>query len=283
MVDDGSSDDGPERVKRCRDERLRLIRQDNAGPGAARNRGISESIARFLAFLDADDEWMPEFLQKSLCILQSNPACDLTASVYFLGEDCIETTPMFKKRGMTNGPWQIRTGISVEEIKSAFYIFNSWAILCKRMVVEKYGCFRSNNRCDYGEDTYLWVQVMFNHQVYRILEPLVWYHSEASGLGPGRTTSQPLQTFLTAPRPIRMNCPEEYRGLLEQFLASFALATAHEYAAARNNTDKLHYLLKAFPLMKRFRWEYAKLRLKMSIPELIPIIRYIKSCSNERL
>jgi glycosyltransferase involved in cell wall biosynthesis len=282
VVDDGSTDNGVEIVRHYSDSRLRLILQSNAGPGAARNRGIGESRARFLAFLDADDEWMPEFLQKSLGILQSNPDCDLTASAYLLGEGRIEIGMMFKKRGMTDGPWQIRRGMSVEEVKSAFYIFNSWSILCKRAVVEKYGGFRSKNHCDYGEDTFLWLQVFFNHKFFRILEPLVWYHSEASELGPGRG-SEPLQTFLTDPDPIRATCPEEYRRLLEQFLADFALATAHECASDGNNIDKLRYLLKAFPLMKKSRWEYAKLRLKMSIPELIPIIRYIKSCSNEGL
>ncbi len=280
VVDDGSTDNGVEIVRQYSDNRLRLVCQANAGPGAARNSGIGESNAELLAFLDADDEWMPKFLQKSLTILQSNPDCDLTASTYLLGEDHVETGQMFKNRGLTEGLWQIRRGMSVEEIKSVFYIFNSWAILCKRIIVEKYGGFRSRGRCDYGEDTYLWVQVMFNHKVFLILEPLVWYHSEASGLGPGRR-SRPLQTFLTDPDPIRINCPGEYRRLLEQFLASFALAAAHECAAAQDNIDKLHYLLKAFPLMRRFRWEYAKLKLKISIPELIPIIRYIKSCSNE--
>ena len=278
VVDDGSTDNGGEIVRQYSDTRLRMICQANAGPGAARNRGIGESSAGFLAFLDADDEWMPEFLQKSLAMLRNNPDCGLTASAYLLGEDRISTDTMFKKRGMTNGPWQIRKGMSVEEIRSAFYIFNSWAILCRRMVVEKYGGFCSKNHCDYGEDTYLWLQVMFNHKVYRILEPLVWYHSEASGLGPGRR-DQPLQTFLTDPDQIRMNCPIEYCLLLERFFAGFALATAHEYVAAGDNTDKLHYLLKMFPRMRSFRWEYTKLRLKMSIPELIPIVRYLKNCS----
>ena len=277
VIDDGSTDNGVEIVRQYGDNRLRLIRQANAGPGAARNSGIRESGAELLAFLDADDEWMPEFLQTSLAALQSNPECDLTASAYFLGKGRIDAGLILKKRGITNGPWQIRRWMSAEEVKSAYYIFNSWAILCKRAVVERYGGFCSSNHCDYGEDTYLWLQVMFNHKVFRILEPLVWYHSEASGLGPGRR-SRPLQTFLMDPDPIRMSCPGAYRGLLEQFLAGFALATAHEYAAAGNNVDKLHYLLKTFPLMRKFRAEYAKLRLKMSIPDLIPIIRYIKSC-----
>ena len=87
VVDDGSTDNGAEIVKQFRDSRLRVIRQANAGPGAARNRGIDESSSRYLAFLDADDEWMPRFLEKSIDILRENPDCDLTASSYYLGKE----------------------------------------------------------------------------------------------------------------------------------------------------------------------------------------------------
>lgn len=282
VVDDGSTDNGPEIVRQYRDKRLRMVRQANAGPGAARNRGISESKARLLAFLDADDEWMPEFLQKSVKKLESNPDCDLTASSYFLGEERTNVTPIYKKCGITDGPWKLQTDISMKKLMSAHYIFNSWAILCKREVIEQYGGFRTENHCNYGEDTYLWLQVMFNHKAFRILEPLVWYHSEVSQLGPGRETQQPLQTFLTDPDPIRLNCPKENRELLERFLAGFALATAHECAAGNGNIDDLRYLLKAFPLMKRFRWEYAKLRLKMRMPEFIPFFRWLKGLVIEK-
>ena len=281
VVDDGSTDNGSEIVKRYSDKRLRLVHQANAGPGAARNRGVGETAAQLLSFLDADDEWMPEFLEKSLSNLESNPDCDLTASAYFLGEERTDISGMFKRRGITEGPWGLRIGMSAKELMGAHYIFNSWAILCKRTAIEKYGGFRSKEHCNYGEDTYLWLQVMLNHKVFLILEPLVWYHSEASDLGPRRKNERPLQTFLTDPDPIRMNCPQEYRELLEQFLAQFALVTAHECAAGNGSVDKLRYLLNAFPLMREFRLEYAKLRLKMVMPELIPFVRYVKKgCFN---
>jgi len=56
VVDDGSTDYGPDIVRKHDDPRLRLIQQANAGPGSARNRGIKETTAPYLAFLDNVEE-----------------------------------------------------------------------------------------------------------------------------------------------------------------------------------------------------------------------------------
>ena len=64
VVDDGSTDGGPGIVRRNGDPRIRLFPQSNQGVSAARNRGVAESHGTFLAFLDADDEWDPRFLEK---------------------------------------------------------------------------------------------------------------------------------------------------------------------------------------------------------------------------
>jgi glycosyltransferase involved in cell wall biosynthesis len=57
VVDDGSADDGPDIVRKYDGPRLRLIQQANASPGSARNRGMRENKAPFIAFLNADDEF----------------------------------------------------------------------------------------------------------------------------------------------------------------------------------------------------------------------------------
>ena len=48
------------------DARFRVIRQENQGPGAARNTGIAESTGELTAFLDADDEWLPHHLETAV-------------------------------------------------------------------------------------------------------------------------------------------------------------------------------------------------------------------------
>jgi len=62
IVDDGSTDMGAAVVANYSDPRFRLIRQENAGPGAARNAGIAQAQGEFIAFLDSDDEWLPNYL-----------------------------------------------------------------------------------------------------------------------------------------------------------------------------------------------------------------------------
>jgi len=82
VVDDGSTDNGAEVVRGFRDPRVRLIQQENQGVSAARNRGIEEARAELVAFLDADDEWLPEFLDTVLRLRSKYPDAGLYGTAY---------------------------------------------------------------------------------------------------------------------------------------------------------------------------------------------------------
>ena len=82
VVDDGSTDDGAAIVERYTDPRIRLIRQANAGVSAARNKGVAEARGEYVAFLDADDEWMPEFLAEIVALQKEFPDCRAQATSY---------------------------------------------------------------------------------------------------------------------------------------------------------------------------------------------------------
>ena len=69
VVDDGSSDDTAA-VAAAVDPRTKVVRQPNGGPGAARNRGVKESSGDWIAFLDADDAWRPNKLERQLPHMQ---------------------------------------------------------------------------------------------------------------------------------------------------------------------------------------------------------------------
>jgi glycosyltransferase involved in cell wall biosynthesis len=71
VVDDGSTDDSAALARAQPD--VRLLTQANAGPGAARNAGLAAAQGGLLAFLDQDDEWLPEKLARQLDCLQAHP------------------------------------------------------------------------------------------------------------------------------------------------------------------------------------------------------------------
>lgn len=73
VIDDGSTDSTREVVGRFGD-RVRYIRQDNAGQGPARNRGAASTDAEWLAFLDSDDVWRPTKIERQLAFAESHDA-----------------------------------------------------------------------------------------------------------------------------------------------------------------------------------------------------------------
>ena len=68
IIDDGSTDGSASEIPKD-DGRIRFFQQENAGPAAARNRGIREARGEFVAFLDADDYYYPQKLQEELDLL----------------------------------------------------------------------------------------------------------------------------------------------------------------------------------------------------------------------
>ena len=84
VVDDGSTDDGPAKVAVLArsDPTIRLIRQDNAGVSAARNLGIREARTAWVAFLDADDGYLPWLLEEFATLARSFPAAALLGAYF---------------------------------------------------------------------------------------------------------------------------------------------------------------------------------------------------------
>ena len=74
IVDDGSKDNSAEIVRGYTDERIHLIQQKNVGSAAARNNGIRQCNGQYIALLDADDLWKPDFLKKQIAFMKKRKA-----------------------------------------------------------------------------------------------------------------------------------------------------------------------------------------------------------------
>ncbi|MGL5807314.1 MAG: glycosyltransferase family 2 protein [Xenococcaceae cyanobacterium] len=88
IVDDGSPDRSVEICQQFKDPRLKIIRQKNQGVCAARNTGISHATGQYLAFLDGDDLWLPQKLEKHLKHLESSPDVGVSFSRSAFIDEC---------------------------------------------------------------------------------------------------------------------------------------------------------------------------------------------------
>ena len=86
VVDDGSTDRGADIVRAIADPRVRLLSFANAGPSASRNRGIAQARGEFVAFIDADDLWTPDKLERQRQALLDHPG----AALAYSWTDCID-------------------------------------------------------------------------------------------------------------------------------------------------------------------------------------------------
>lgn len=102
IIDDGSKDNGVEIVKKYmeRDKRIMLIQQTNKGSAAARNNGIREAKGRYIALLDADDLWEPNFLESQLTLMKEKNAIVVHASYRRINEKSEEILSSFRAKSV---------------------------------------------------------------------------------------------------------------------------------------------------------------------------------------
>jgi glycosyltransferase involved in cell wall biosynthesis len=151
VVNDGSTDNSSEIVRKIHDSRIRLIEQKNAGVSAARNRGIHEAKSELIAFLDADDEWLPDFLETILGLAYLYPDAGAYATDYLLlkGDKKRYRKTVVKTR-------QEKYGCYFDLLSSGIHIWTS-SIAVRRVVFDKAGTFRVGYRL--GEDLDMWFRI----------------------------------------------------------------------------------------------------------------------------
>lgn len=100
VVDDGSTDETASLLASYGD-RIRLLRQPNRGVSASRNAGIRVSRGEYVAFIDDDDEWMPEMLARCAPVLDQDPDCVLAYTGAFKVD--LAGRPMSNQNSQTGG------------------------------------------------------------------------------------------------------------------------------------------------------------------------------------
>lgn len=227
VVDDGSADGGAERVAARGDPRLRCIRQLNAGPGSARNRGLAEARGEYIAFLDADDEWLPSYLARSVGLLDRlGERASSVSSAHIELPWGTSNASAYRRRGVANGLFRATPRTSPRLIVTLLELISPCATVARTVAVRRWGGFFDRDRCIYGEDTYLWLKFLFNEPIYINLEPLIVVHFEASQLSANLRGARPVEPFLRDPSEIASACPRELQDVLRSVLKIRALKTA---------------------------------------------------------
>ena len=173
VVDDGSTDDGPQRVAAWGDHRVRLLRQPQAGPGAARNQGLRESHGERVAFLDADDEWRPTFLERTAAVLDAQPRAVAAFSNLV---DALEDRPLLKHVSVRNG---LVENYFEAWIANRGFGMSASSTLVRRVPFLECGAFPEDRM--HGEDLDAWGRLALTGPVAYVPEPLVVYHRRLPG------------------------------------------------------------------------------------------------------
>lgn len=172
VVNDGSTDDSvvvaESYLQHAEGICYTIISQDNAGVAAARNRGVKHASGQYMAFLDADDWWEPDYLARMAELIADYPQAGLYACNY-----------VYYKPGKTHVALKCQTGYI--NYAKAYYEGSAmpiWtgATIMPKTVLEEMGGFPLGIKL--GEDFLLWVKTALHYKVAFLNEPLAYYNND---------------------------------------------------------------------------------------------------------
>jgi GT2 family glycosyltransferase len=162
VVDDGSEDQTALTTALAPwSDRIQFVRQQNGGPASARNTAIARASGRLIAFLDADDEWLPEKLARQVAYFANHPETGLLHTA-MVGE-------VSRSAARGAGPRHVFCDL----FHSAFFI-NTLTVMVPRTVLAELGGF-DERREIHIEDYDLWLRIAARYPVGYIPEPLAYH------------------------------------------------------------------------------------------------------------
>lgn len=151
IIDDGSTDNTSAILEKYQNEpKIRIFQGRHQGVSAARNLGVSNARGGFVAFIDSDDRYDPNGLEKLLDAIQAHPDCEVVHA-YFHSID--ENGRVGPKQGLELKPsstisegFQLPSSLpySWDTILSVQFTCSLWAAIFRKSVFEKYGLFRTD-------------------------------------------------------------------------------------------------------------------------------------------
>ena len=197
VVDDGSTDGGATIVERFADARIRLIVQENRGASAARNRGIREANADLVAFLDADDEWYPTFLEAVLDLCRRYPGAGAYAAAYavYNPDGGMRVASI---AAVPPAPW---SGLLPNYFQSATLgepPVSASSVAIPRGVLEEMGGFAEGHW--WGEDVDLWGRIAFRYPIAFTWRIGAVYHTDVVCRACTRVQPVPENPFVASAR-----------------------------------------------------------------------------------
>ena len=179
VIDDGSTDGTTDivRAQAALDSRIRLVRQKNGGVAAARNRGIEEAAAGLLAFVDADDLWAPEKIEKQIAALRKQgPSVGLVYTGYALIDAASR---------ITGGQCPTEAGDVLERMCLGYFVGNASSILVTKAAAVDVGGFDPSlraRRAQGCEDYKFCLRVAERHRFSVVPEHLTGYRKTSANM-----------------------------------------------------------------------------------------------------
>lgn len=174
VIDDGSRDD-IQGILAPFPSKVRYVRQENGGPAAARNRGVSMARGDLIAFLDDDDLWHPTKTAEQVRVLAENPRCGMVYSYPELIDEHGAVIP-------NEAPSEFPCG----EVYLAFLhrnrITTPSATMIRREVFRCVGGFDENREYICGEDYDLWLRIARRYQVMFCPGTVTSYRVRSAGI-----------------------------------------------------------------------------------------------------
>jgi glycosyltransferase involved in cell wall biosynthesis len=165
VINDGSKDTTLEVISSINDPRIQVFSYPNAGLSASRNRGYVHSCGEYITFLDADDLWTPDKLERQLRALQAHPK----AAVAYSWTNFIDESSNFVRIGSRI---TLTGNIYPNLLLANFLESGSNALICRRALVEVGGFDESLLA---AEDWDMWLRLAEHHDFVAVPYPHVLY------------------------------------------------------------------------------------------------------------